>query len=85
MIDRQRPADENGDRLKEHPLFRLDRSKVEIADSFESAALSDRLYWHSRTAEERLLYMEHLRRMNYGRAASERLQRVLEIAEPGQG
>jgi hypothetical protein len=61
--------------------FRLDRSHVEICDSFEDAERRDRAYWHSRTPEERLLYLEHLRRMNYGRAAVERLQSVLEIVE----
>src|SRR5262245_10368398 len=71
--------------LPDHPMFRLDRSHVELFDSFEKAEDADRQYWLSRTPEERLLYMEYLRRLNYGRAATARLQGVLEIAEPGKG
>lgn len=69
--------------LPDHPMFRFDRSHIEIVDSFEDGERIDREYWLSRTPEERLLYMEYLRRLNYGRAATARLQRVLEIVEPG--
>jgi hypothetical protein len=39
-------------------------------------------YWRSQSADARLAYMELLRQINYGQAAtSGRLKRVLEIAE----
>ncbi|MBE2271116.1 MAG: hypothetical protein IAE80_22975 [Anaerolinea sp.] len=41
----------------------------------------DKVYWWSRTPDERLRYMELLRRINYGDRATARLQRVLEIAQ----
>ena len=41
----------------------------------------DHEYWRSRTVEERLEYMEYLRRINYGDDATGRLQRVLEVVE----
>ena len=71
------------DPVLNHPMFRLDRAHVEVVDSFEEGEKRDREYWHSRTPEERLLYMEYLRRTNYGRAALAPLVRVLELVEPG--
>lgn len=62
--------------------FRLDRTVTSLG-SLDASDAERRAYWHSRTPEERLRYVEHLRRMNYGRAATERLQRVLELVEPG--
>jgi hypothetical protein len=40
-------------------------------------------YWHSRTPAERLRHAELLRRINYGSAATERLERVLEVVPLG--
>ena len=58
----------------------IDRTAVAIFKSFEEAEAADRAYWFSRTPEERLHHMEVLRRLNYGSRATERLQRVLELA-----
>jgi len=59
---------------------KLDRTAFEVFSSFEEADAADRAYWHARTPQERVRYMEYLRRQNYGSRATERLQRVLEIA-----
>jgi hypothetical protein len=58
---------------------RLDRSVINVFSSFAEAEEANRTYWFSRTPQERLRYMEQLRRMNYGRRATARLQRVLEF------
>ena len=58
----------------------LDRSAVRVFRSFAEADAADKAYWLSRTPHERLRHMETLRRMNYGPRATERLQRVLELA-----
>ena len=42
---------------------------------------NDRDYWLSRTYEERIEAIEYLRWVNYGDAASARLQRVFDIIE----
>jgi len=58
---------------------KMDRTSVSIR------ALSDdsdtKAFWLSRTPEERLEQVEYLRRVNYGRQATARLQRVLEVVE----
>lgn len=58
---------------------RLDRTAFSVARDFDDA--EERGYWHRHTPEERLAHMELLRRINYGTAATARLQRVLEIAQ----
>lgn len=60
--------------------LRLDRAE------FSVARLTDRddalEYWLSRPIEERLQALERLRRISYGdTVATERLQRVLEVAQ----
>jgi hypothetical protein len=60
---------------------RLDKTAFTVFSSFEEADREDKAYWLSRTPQERLQYMELLRRINHGSAATARLQRVLEIAE----
>jgi hypothetical protein len=60
---------------------RLDKTKISIFSSFEEAERADEEYWFSRTPEERLAQLELLRRINYGDAATARLQRVLEIVD----
>lgn len=57
---------------------RLDRTALSVAPLFEDS--DDRRYWHACTPAERLRHAETLRRINYGRRATERLQRVLELA-----
>lgn len=62
--------------------FALDRSRVELADTFEQADARDRAFWHAQTPDKQLRYLEYLRRLNYGKdRAAARPQRVLEIAE----
>lgn len=63
------------------PEPRIDRSAISFYSSFAEADAADRAYWHSRTPEERVSYMEYLRQINYGARASERLQRVFEIKD----
>jgi hypothetical protein len=59
---------------------RIDRTAFSVLSSFEDADAEDDAYWRSRTPAERLAHLEFLRRINYGDAATGRLQRVLEIA-----
>jgi hypothetical protein len=59
---------------------RVDRSAIEIRSTTDR--LSDRDYWLSRTVEERFEALELLRQIAYGYDPdTERLQRVLEVAE----
>jgi hypothetical protein len=67
---------------KPSELFRVDRTVTSLGSLGQNDA-ERRAYWHSRTPAERFLYMEHLRHVNYGSAALQRLQRVLELVEPG--
>ena len=64
--------------------FRLDRSHFSVVGLHEP---SDELeYWASKTPAERLRAIEQLRRIVYGTArATERLQRLLEVAELDRG
>lgn len=62
------------------PEPRVDRTAFSVVSSFEEADAEDDAYWRSRTPAERLAHLELLRRINYGDAATGRLQRVLEIA-----
>jgi hypothetical protein len=67
--------------MDENQFPRLNRTIFKVFSSFEDADREDKEYWLSRTPQERLQYMELLRRINHGSAATARLQRVLEIAE----
>ena len=59
-------------------LMAVDRTTFSLAGMTDSSA--DREYWLSRSPEERLRFVEVLRRINYGTDPSaERLQRILEI------
>jgi len=57
--------------------FCLDKTVMSVAKL--EAPSHDGDFWRSRTPRERLIGLEHLRRLNYGPAAHARLQRVLEI------
>jgi len=46
-------------------LERLDRTVVGVT-TFAEAEQEDRQFWHSRTPEERLIYVEWLRQRNWG-------------------
>lgn len=65
--------------MDENLFPKLDKTAFSVVSSFEEADRADKEYWLSRTPYERLQYMELLRRINYGLAATARLQRVLEI------
>ena len=59
--------------------FKVDRKALSVASLQDET--DERVYWHSRTPQERLRQVEILRRINYGHRATARLQRVLEITE----
>jgi hypothetical protein len=59
--------------------MRLDKTKLSVSNSFDNS--DEKEYWLSRTPQERLAYMERLRRINYGARAGERLQRILEVVK----
>ena len=62
--------------------FRVDKGTLSVLSSFEEADEADKAYWHSKTPQERLEALELMRQINYGyNPTTERLQRVLEIAE----
>ena len=60
---------------------RLDRSAFSVASSFQEADAADRAYWWAQTPGFRLRAAQYLREVNYGDAATARLQRVLEVVE----
>jgi hypothetical protein len=61
---------------------RIDRTAITIAESFAEAEAQDAAYWRSRTPQQCIDYMEQLRHIIHGSAtATQRIQRVLEIAE----
>ncbi len=62
--------------------LRMDREEFSVLSSFEEADEADKAYWHSKTPHERMAALELMRQINYGYdPITERLQRVLEIAE----
>jgi hypothetical protein len=64
--------------------FRLDRTAVTVVGLTERQ--NDRAYWLSRTPAERFEALELLRQIAYGYdPATERLQRVFEIAQLERG
>ncbi|MEX2218111.1 MAG: hypothetical protein WD749_05070 [Phycisphaerales bacterium] len=63
------------------PEYRLDRTAFSVVPLAEQD--DDGAYWADKTAEERMSALEYLRRMAYGSAATERLQRVLTVAQLG--
>ena len=52
------------------------RGTIEVFHSFKEADDAERRFWWNATVAERLECMEHIRRINYGDAATARLQRV---------
>jgi hypothetical protein len=60
--------------------FAFERVNLEAVSSFAEADKADREFWWNASIEERLEYMEYLRRINYGDAATERLQRIYSTA-----
>ena len=63
-------------------IFRVDKGTLSVLSSFEEADETDKVYWHSKTPQERMEALELMRQINYGYdPTTERLQRVLEITE----
>ncbi len=59
--------------------LRLDRSALSVGSLDDEDP--DIEYWFEASVEDRLRHLEMLRRLNYGRRATGRLQRVLTITE----
>ena len=57
----------------------LDRTAISVADLKDEDP--DIEYWANASPEDRLRYMELLRRLSYGHRATARLQRILTVAE----
>jgi hypothetical protein len=63
------------------PEPRVDRTAFSVFSPFEEADAADAAYRRSRTPEERLAYLEMLRRINYGDAATGRVAKVFDIVD----
>jgi len=57
----------------------LDRSAFSVTTL--SGQSDNRAYWGAKSPEERLVAVEQLRQLNYDYDPTERLQRVLEVAQ----
>jgi len=55
--------------------------KISISSGFEEIELEDKSYWISQKPMKRLEHIEVLRKINYGKEASKRLQRFFEVTE----
>lgn len=53
-------------RMSEILANRVDRTKIQVFDSFEDSKRSERDYWRSCTPEERLTALEILRQNTFG-------------------
>jgi hypothetical protein len=60
---------------------RLDKTKLKVIQGFDDTDIIE--YWKSKTPLERWEHVELLRRINYGKAATERMRKVLTIIKPG--
>ena len=59
--------------------FTFEKVNLEVVSSFAEADKADCEFWWKASIEQRLEYMEYLRRINYGDAATERLQRIYSV------
>lgn len=59
--------------------MKMDRSTVSVVALSHTG--DERAYWGSKTPVERIQHMEILREINYGDAASRRLQRIFEVVK----
>ena len=66
--------------MKTNPDLRVDRSAFSVVP-LDRQERADREYWLGMTPQERLQGVEIIRQILYGYDPSERLQRVLEVAE----
>jgi hypothetical protein len=71
-------SDETEDADAVDSELRVDRTAFSVVPLDDDA---EKRYWHSRTPEERLRHVELLRRIAYGRAATERIERVFEVVQ----
>jgi hypothetical protein len=62
-----------------HTVPELDKTVMTFSTTFDDS--EETAYWWSRTPPERLQQIERLRRINYGRAATARLQRIFEFTQ----
>lgn len=69
-------------RKKADPLLAQARVKRVLSVMPLSDADDNRHYWQRQSIQARLRHMELLRRINYGTAATGRLQRFLEVVQP---
>ena len=60
--------------MKEAKLF-------SISANFKEAEKNEKTFWFSQTPIFRLQHLESLRKMNYGKDASHRLQRIFEVTK----
>lgn len=58
---------------------RLDKTAI-VVETLDTMT-DDSAFWAKQTPEARLAALELMRRINYGHAATGRLQRVLEVVE----
>jgi len=60
------------------PSFRIDKTAFSVTSLFDEP--DDKIYWLSRTPQERLRNLEFLRCISYGKNIAARLQRVFATA-----
>jgi hypothetical protein len=65
---------------KEQIKMRLRRGSISVT-TFAGMGAQDKAFWATQTPNARLRAMELMRRINYGKAATARLQRLLEIVQ----
>jgi hypothetical protein len=56
-------------------------NRMSISSGYKEIEFEDKAFWLSQKPIKRLQYIEILRKINYGKEASKRLQRILEITK----
>ncbi len=54
---------------------------ISLSSSFKEIELEDKSFWISQSPNKRLEHIEELRKINYGKEATKRLQRVLQVTK----
>jgi hypothetical protein len=57
------------------------KGKISIFSSYKEIEFEDKSFWISQSPSKRLEHIEVLRKINYGKEASKRLQRILEVTK----
>lgn len=66
--------------------MKVDRTKIQVFDSFNDRDAADREYWKSLSPEERLTALEMMRQIAYGYDEGQRgLQGFFEVVEREKG